>query len=302
MLLASLLAPVKRDSANAAANSNARGDMSPTQPTAPSSTRRVALRASTLEMALRSGWPASHDVEQHGWALRVGDGYSKRANSVWPLAGEASDSTQQPDAVRAARIEAAEARYAAAGLPCVFRLTDAVPTPQLEAALAARHYLLADPTQVLTRELTDTTDTTNTAAPANFKLLSAPQWTAEHARLAGLSARDARRHAALLGRMLRPPIFGAITRHSDQRPQRIVAVGLAVITADCVGVFSVVTDPTARRAGHGRALMTGLIHEAGRHGGRIMYLGVLDQNQAARRLYDALGFAPAYRYWYRVAP
>jgi GNAT superfamily N-acetyltransferase len=36
------------------------------------------------------------------------------------------------------------------------------------------------------------------------------------------------------------------------------------------------------------------------NGARHAYLGVVELNSPARRLYDKLGFREAYRYWYRV--
>jgi RimJ/RimL family protein N-acetyltransferase len=48
--------------------------------------------------------------------------------------------------------------------------------------------------------------------------------------------------------------------------------------------------------------MAGLLARAADAGAHTVYLQVVEANSAARRLYDGLGFAAAYRYWYRMAP
>jgi len=67
------------------------------------------------------------------------------------------------------------------------------------------------------------------------------------------------------------------------------------------GLFDILTLPAARRQGCARELIAGLATEAYRQGARRLYLQCIAANAPARALYQAAGFTPAYRYWYRRA-
>ncbi|HUY70782.1 MAG TPA: GNAT family N-acetyltransferase [Gaiellaceae bacterium] len=56
-------------------------------------------------------------------------------------------------------------------------------------------------------------------------------------------------------------------------------------------VTGIAVDPARRRQGVGRALIDAALAEAGRRGARRLTLRVLGPNEAARRLYEAAGFA-----------
>jgi GNAT superfamily N-acetyltransferase len=84
-------------------------------------------------------------------------------------------------------------------------------------------------------------------------------------------------------------------------PEKPLACGLAVLEQDLLGLFDVVTDTGARRQGHGRALVSGLLAWGRRHGAHRAYLQMVQDNDPARALYDGLGFTELYEYWYRVS-
>jgi len=75
----------------------------------------------------------------------------------------------------------------------------------------------------------------------------------------------------------------------------------AVLEQELVGLFDVVTHPEARRAGHATELVDGLLGWARDNGARRAYLQMVAANDAARALYDRLGFEPLYHYWYRIS-
>ena len=80
----------------------------------------------------------------------------------------------------------------------------------------------------------------------------------------------------------------------------IIACGMAVLQGDHVGLFDIVTRKDLRRRGHGRQLVSGLLHWAKENGARRAYLQVTLDNEAAVSLYSGLGFVETYRYWYRI--
>ena len=65
-------------------------------------------------------------------------------------------------------------------------------------------------------------------------------------------------------------------------------------------LFDIATDPSARGRGHARRLVRGLMGWARGKGAMQAYLQVTVGNDAARALYDSLGYKESYRYNYRL--
>ena len=83
-----------------------------------------------LEEASLEGLPALRSDHYDGWLLRFADGYSRRANSVAPLAPSTIDLDE--------KIRYCESVNARAGLPCIFKLTEASTPDGLDEALSSR--------------------------------------------------------------------------------------------------------------------------------------------------------------------
>jgi ribosomal protein S18 acetylase RimI-like enzyme len=78
-----------------------------------------------------------------------------------------------------------------------------------------------------------------------------------------------------------------------------VGFGLAVLERGAVGLFDIAVASAHRGCGRGRALVEALLHWGAEAGATMAYLQVREQNTAALRLYESLGFQPAYGYHYR---
>ena len=74
---------------------------------------------------------------------------------------------------------------------------------------------------------------------------------------------------------------------------------MAVAEADLVGLFEVVTDPSQRGRGLATTVVGALLAWGRMHGAATGYLQVMLDNGPALRMYERLGFAETYRYWYR---
>jgi N-acetylglutamate synthase len=218
-----------------------------------------------------------------GWLLRFARGFTKRANSVIPLfPGE------QP---LADKVRFCENAYARERLQCIFRLTSIGDHEALDALLARRGYTCHDPTDVLVLPL-------HARAPISphLTLLPTEQWLGAYSSLTGMPATARALHGAILRGIPLPCAYAVIGP-----PEAPLACGLAVLEQDLVGLFDVVAHPDARRAGHGKAVVTSLLGWAFDQGARHAYLQMVADNEPARGLYARLGFQRLYRYWYRMS-
>jgi len=121
-------------------------------------------------------------------------------------------------------------------------------------------------------------------------------WLDTYARLTGLPADAQPLHGAILRAIPLPCCHAAVGSREDP-----MSCGLAVLEQDLVGLFDIVTRADVRRAGHGEAIVTGLLEWGRARGARIAYLQMAADNAPAAALYRKLGFEPIYRYWYRVS-
>jgi len=72
----------------------------------------------------------------------------------------------------------------------------------------------------------------------------------------------------------------------------VVGYVIAHFGADEAEILNLGVVPTLRRRGVGRALVQRMLTELGVCGVRAVFLEVRESNDAARRLYQGLGFAP----------
>ena len=248
-----------------------------------------------VEEASLNAWPAMHQMLVDGWLLRFAKGFTKRANSVVPLYPPAGSSLAEI----AEKVKFCENLYARERLRTIFRLTS-IGTNQrshqsLDEYLEARGYEHRDPTLVMTAPLIER------EASIGMRLLSLGEWLDVYGRLSGLPEKNRPKTRALHGAILRgmpqPCAYAVI---GD--PANPLACGLGVLEQELLGLFDVVTSKTARRRGHGRALVTGLLAWGWQQGASQAYLQMTKDNHPARALYDSLGFDELYGYWYRVSP
>lgn len=253
------------------------------------------LLSRRVEEASLNAWPAMHQMLVDGWLLRFAKGFTKRANSVVPLYPAAG--TLAAD--MAEKVKFCENLYARERLQTIFRLTSIGTTQgshqSLDDYLAARGYEHRDPTLVMTAPLIERT------ASIRLGLLPLGEWLDVYGHLSGLPEKTRTKTRALHGAILRgmpqPCAYAVIGN-----PARPLACGLGVLEQELLGLFDVVTSQSARRRGHGRSLVAGLLAWGRQQGATQAYLQMTENNHPARALYDSLGFQELYRYWYRVSP
>jgi ribosomal protein S18 acetylase RimI-like enzyme len=165
----------------------------------------------------------------------------------------------------------------------------------LDARLAARGYARLAPTLVQTAPLAAVL---GGAAASAVRVEVAP--AADAAWLDLYFDTDARKpheinaYRGIIERI--PPPVGFARAWLDGEP---VAVGLGVAAAGWLGVFGMATLPAFRRRGTARAVLRTLADWGREHGAERAYLQVMEDNAAARALYEGIGFRTLYGYHYR---
>jgi ribosomal protein S18 acetylase RimI-like enzyme len=235
-----------------------------------------------LEDNAFNAWPALRTVYFQGWMFRFAEGYTKRANSVNPIAPQGSFE---------AVLDAANTIYTAQGLPLVFRITP-LAGPDPDGILERDGFEMMDEALVMTAPIT-------AGRPEDLcvSISSIPDiaWSAGFAAANGLNTARRRAHDHLLA-AIRPPKACAMLRLGH----RMAGYALAVADNDRVGLFDLVVTPEARRRGIGRRLVAALLDWGARQGATTAYLQVMRGNAPARSLYESFDFQESYRYHYRV--
>lgn len=250
------------------------------------STRDAVGQARVLDRLMHAAWPGVENVAIDGWLARLAGGITGRANSVLPL--------ESPSDVQAA-IGEIEELYRQHGLAAMFQVSPAAQPPHLDTLLAERGYAMRSPTLVLTARGDDALRVAP-ASTGEVTMRDEPDerwmdcWWAVDGRW-GPEARAIVR--AIL--VSCPGIYASI---EDERG--VTACGRLALCGAWGGLYCMAVREDARRKGLGRNILSALLREGGRRGIERFWLQVVEENVAARQLYQWAGFRTASRYHYRV--
>ncbi len=258
-----------------------------------------------LEEAAAGGWRAPEETRMKGdwrgqarwmggpgWLLRAAGGFTGRANSAL-----ASGDPGMPLADAAAEVSR---WYTARGLPALVSIAYPIGDPRVspvDRVLAGLGWpARAGAATVMTAASAAVADATADAAAAvRVDLDAEPDepWLDRY-RFRGLPLPPIARTLLVSAPWQR---FASV-----REAGRTIAVGRVAVADGWAGLTAVEVDPARRRRGLGRAITGALAAAAADHGAASLYLQVLDDNSAARRLYRQAGFADHHGYHYRVAP
>lgn len=249
----------------------------------------------TIETIAANAWPAAVVEVCGGWRLRSTQGVTRRANSVWP---NHDDGTLPLEA----KLAQVEAFYAAHGRPAIYQICDAMQPTQLDAVLAGRGYAVEAPTFVQTAPLATLLERLPSLRHyPTFKVEVSEtfdaQWFTFYCASEEVSTIAAPVRRTILERI--SPVHGFVTLYAGEE---VAALGLGVVEAGWLGIFSMATLPAFRRRGAARAILRTLAVWAQLYDAQHAYLQVMENNLPAQQLYAGAGFTSAYRYHYRVKP
>lgn len=232
-----------------------------------------------------NAWPAMQTMLYDGWVLRTADGYTKRANSVYPL--------YPSEIYLDEKIGFCASFYRTRGLPTVFKMTEASTPADLDSRLDALGYRIDSPTSVQTLDLNQE----KFEMPGDVDLASkdTETWHEAFARMNNVDPDHRVTHENILRAIMSDKGYASISVDGH-----IIGCGLGILQAGYIGIFDIVIDPDHRKQGHGTRLMEALLAWGKEAGANASYLQVMRNNAPALRLYGKLGFQEQYWYWYRI--
>ena len=238
-----------------------------------------------IEELSMNAWPALQSLHCDGWVLRSADGYTKRANSIYPL----YDSTMDLDT----KIDVCESFYRDKGLPTVFKMTKTSTPENLDVYLEERGYRIDSPTSVqvldLRAEKRETTDNVELTSENTIT------WHKAFARMNNVSPDRRATHESILRAILPDKCYASISVDG-----KIIGCGLGVLQAGYLGIFDIVIDADHRAKRYGTHLMDALLTWGQKQAAHTSYLQVMCNNEPALGLYAKLRFQEEYQYWYRI--
>ncbi len=240
------------------------------------------------EEAGLNAWPALQEIHYDGWLIRLGEGGTRRTNSV-NVIGPGSRALTD-------KIAHCEAIYAAHKKPAYFRIRSNAP-PDLEAALDARGYRAEADTLTIYMDYAKTPPPR--AAAPEVELLTKPsqEWLDAHTTLSNLPAEEGAVLNKMANKIAVPVAFGAIRDPSGA----IASLAYTAVHDGLATINWVVTGPQYRRQGFSRIVLSKLLWWSEAQGAQGCCLQVLSDNHSAIALYESLGFtAELYRYHYRT--
>jgi ribosomal protein S18 acetylase RimI-like enzyme len=228
-------------------------------------------------------WPAAALTVVEGWQCRLDAGVSRRANSVLAVDGPA-------DAIGVERrIAAVEDLYRRHRLPPCFQISQATRPGDLDGRLAERGYVAIGKSLVLSIPVARLA-----AMPARHRVDLADDpseiWL-------GVAFAEAERTArgAIVRRIAVNRRFALVT--IDGAPAAAAALAWS---DDLAGLFAVATVPHFRRRRAASAIFATVGSLLAGQGLPGVTIQVESGNTDALAFYRTLGFAPVYRYHYRL--
>ncbi|MGZ4615909.1 MAG: GNAT family N-acetyltransferase [Actinomycetes bacterium] len=240
-----------------------------------------AISVASLQAICSAGWPARETEPLGDWQLRAHAGVTGRANSTMAVGDPGRPVDEALQVVRR--------WYAARDLPPLLQvpLVDPANLAAADLGWERQHVTIVQvaPVGALLSSLPRRDDLTAVVEPT-----PSADWLSLMHDLDGC---DPESHVAIL---TGPPVVGFATTYRGGDP---VGIGRVSVEGHWAGITSVDVAASGRREGIGSAVMRTLVDWAAEQGADATYLQVRAGNEAALRLYAALGYVTHHPYCYR---
>ncbi|MCR4941029.1 MAG: GNAT family N-acetyltransferase [Treponemataceae bacterium] len=234
-----------------------------------------------FEELAAKGHQALNTMLYDGWILRSAKGLTGRANSVLPL----YPSTKALEE----KVLFCEQWYKKQGLPADFKLTEE--SQELSDFLSARGYQLVTPTDVMLKKNLASSQ----ASYTDCTFSSSPEeWLTYYFDFEKLTDKAKQKtFREMLSKVLVDTIYASVIHQG-----KVAACASAAIEEGYALIQNVIVSEAYRGQGLGEKLCRSLIAKTREIGAKSAYLQVVQTNEAAKKLYEKLGFERLYSYWY----
>ena len=255
-------------------------------------TRPTAVNELLLSRIEDASLNASAPPQQRwldGWLVRLSPGKAKRTRCINAVAVGRRPLDD--------KLAQCAALYREARLPMFMRITPFSQPATLDTELGARGFAAIDDTRVMVKPALAAADPPASPPGLEEHALAPAQFAQIVGALRGSPAPECAAQAERLAASPVPGHFRGLRRDGEW-----LACGQYVREGDLAGLYDIVTATAHRSQGLASLLCERLLALAAKDGAQLGYLQVDADNDAARRIYQRLGFADAYAYHYRLAP
>ena len=228
--------------------------------------------------------PCLQQILYDGWILRFAQGYTKRANSVTPLYTSSLNSET--------KIQRCEDIYRSFALKPIFRLTNSPQLQALDETLDSLGYQKQDTVSVRVKAIEDR------FSPNHLVTLNpeiSQEWLDQYVHAVETPIQHWNTLSTMLEIIPNPTCYSLLHDRS-----RFCSCGLGVLENNYLGLFFVATAKRQQGKGYAGKLISAMLHWGKNHGATQAYIQVETKNQRAINLYNKLGFAEVYQYFYRI--
>ncbi|TDQ36564.1 GNAT family N-acetyltransferase [Aureibacillus halotolerans] len=240
-----------------------------------------------VEELAMNACPSLATYHQDGWTLKWANGYTRRANSVYPLQ-MTSESIEES-------VRQCESFYFSHQLPTHFKLTSDSSLESLDDYLEQQGYVYEGQSFLQIIDIPSVT-CSSVMMQVTEEATVSEAWLKSFNAM-NQSSQNVHEQKALYDTLSHTTCYFTAFDNGE-----IVGHGLVVYEngEKWVGLFQIAISPAHRQKGLGKALVAHMLDWGTRHGAKKAYLQVLANNLPALRLYESLGFRKLYSYWYRT--
>ncbi|MFX1476038.1 MAG: GNAT family N-acetyltransferase [Promethearchaeota archaeon] len=242
---------------------------------------------SELDRIASRSWPAREVQRVGGWLLRATSGVTRRANSVLPLDWEGAEDL-------GAAVDRVCEFYAQRRIIPRFQVTRGSQPEGLDESLGELGFVVELKVIIQVAPI-DALVTRGSEIPVGVNSSPNREWFAAYAEAGGLGDFSLKIRQEIMERV--PATKGFAAARVDGR---IVGIGFGVSDGEWLGLFAIVTHPEYRRRSVATTVSCALAQWGQRQGARKVYLQVEEENPAALKLYEKMGFRNHHKYWYRM--